>query len=97
MIKITSGLERQFDDSPRVYRQIPEQTKTVPDQSLGIKEILRRSMAGIPSVGYPSHYDGDSTEYDDDDYDLTDIDPEQTAAYKQAAYLEKVYFGDDGE
>lgn len=96
MKKFLSPYEKE--DLPVEVREIPSDSDTIPDQSLGIKEILRRSMAGIPSVGHPVFYDGDSDDYDDDgDYDLTDIDPESTPAYKQSVQMEKLMYGSESD
>lgn len=95
MRKFLSPYEKE--ELPVKVREISSHSETIPDQSLGIKEILRRSMAGIPSVGHPVFYDGDSDDYDDGDYDLTDVNPEETAAYKQSVQMEKLMYGSESD
>jgi hypothetical protein len=76
-VKIYTKLNYDPNDFPGEVNTLP--SKTTPDQSYSLREILRRSAAGVPPVGIAVHdeYD-DQNDLDIDkpvitgDYDLAD-------------------------
>lgn len=85
--------ERMSDEDRRL-REIDSESMTVPDQSMSIKDIISRSLAGLPTIGRSDTF-YDETEDPDPvgGYDLTDVDVESTDSYKRASALEKEIYG----
>ncbi|WGL31399.1 hypothetical protein [Dipodfec virus UOA04_Rod_1021] len=94
-MKVVSGYQR-MQQKERHYRDIPSDSLTVPDQSMSIRDIINRTLAGLPTIGRGDvYFDEDEDPEPEGGFDLTDVDPTKLPEYELSEAAEKRYFGKD--
>lgn len=65
-----------YNTTPSAPVFIPGASLTIPEESLSIRQILQKSLTGIPPIYQEGIYADDPTfdDYVDPDFDLCDID-----------------------
>lgn len=92
---IVSSYQRLLSED-HSYRDISSESMTVPDQSMSIKDIINRSLAGLPTIGRQDAFFDEEEDADPvDGYDLSDVDPEKLPEYERSQAAEKRFLGED--